>query len=272
MLPDPQLDQIATEMSAARRNARPIACFTPRHPGFDLAGAYAVAARLHAEHVAAGAIPVGRKIGFTNSALWEVYGVGHPIWAYVYDDTVSRPRGRPAHCSLEGLVQPKIEPEIVLHFHRAPPPGADVAAIADCIDWCTQGFEIVQSHFPDWRFSPADAVADNSLHGYLVLGQTVPLASLGDDPVGALERFGVDLFCDGKLCASGRGANALGNPLAALAHLVALLDSQSPAVALKAGEIVTTGTLTAALDIQPRQTWHTELSGIGLEGLAVRFD
>ena len=41
---------------------------------------------------------------------------------------------------------------------------------------------------------------------------------------------------------------------------------------LGAGEIVTTGTLTAAYPARPGETWRTELHGIALPGLAVRFE
>jgi hypothetical protein len=37
----------------------------------------------------AGARPVGRKIGFTNRAIWPKYGVHQPIWGTVYDETLS---------------------------------------------------------------------------------------------------------------------------------------------------------------------------------------
>ena len=32
--------------------------------------------------------PVGRKIGFTNRAIWPKYGVYQPIWGTVYDRTL----------------------------------------------------------------------------------------------------------------------------------------------------------------------------------------
>ncbi len=40
---------------------------------------------------------------------------------------------------------------------------------------------------------------------------------------------------------------------------------------LAAGEIVTTGTLTRALPIQPGEVWSTRLTGVALEGVSVRF-
>ena len=91
---------------------------------------------------------MGRKIGFTNPDMWALYGVGEPIWAYVYDTTVVRVNVGSAPCRLAGFAEPKIEPEGVFHFHSTPPQGGDLAAILDCVDWVTHGFEIVQSHFP----------------------------------------------------------------------------------------------------------------------------
>jgi hypothetical protein len=40
---------------------------------------------------------------------------------------------------------------------------------------------------------------------------------------------------------------------------------------LAAGEIVTTETLTRALPVSAGETWTTELTGVGLDGICVRF-
>jgi 2-oxo-3-hexenedioate decarboxylase len=69
----------------------------------------------------------------------------------------------------------------------------------------------------------------------------------------------------------GSGSNVLGSPLVALGHLVALLRAQPGAPPLAAGEIVTTGTLTDAHPVAPDETWRTEISGVALSGLKVRF-
>jgi 2-keto-4-pentenoate hydratase len=61
------------------------------------------------------------------------------------------------------------EPEIVFRLAAAPSPHMDEAALFGCIDWVAQGFEIVQSVFPGWKFAPADTVIVNGLHGALLL-------------------------------------------------------------------------------------------------------
>ncbi|HSH44124.1 MAG TPA: fumarylacetoacetate hydrolase family protein, partial [Arenicellales bacterium] len=220
---------------------------------------------------AEGAAPLGRKIGFTNSAIWPVYGVHAPVWGYLYDRTVARMEdGRLAY-RLGVLREPKIEPEIVLHFAEAPPVDSDLGAIVECIDWVAHAFEIVQSHYPGWQFQAPDAVADSALHGALLLGEPLAVERLGADPVATLESFSVTLCRDGEELETGKGANVLGGPVAAVAHLIAELEEkQYPP--LQAGEMVTTGTLTAAYPVQPGQHWSTRLEGITLEGISVELE
>jgi len=69
--------------------------------------------------------------------------------------------------------------------------------------------------------------------------------------------------------ATGGGANVLDSPLLAFAHLTQILSKQSRFEPMQAGEIVTTGTLTAALPVAPGQTWNTTFDGINLPGLSI---
>ncbi len=267
MISPADLRAIAQEMKSAQDGVRQVEPFTSRHPGFDLPAAYEVARLVHEARVADGARPVGRKLGFTNPAMWSAYGVREPIWAHIYEATVVRLGGTKATCPLGWLIEPKIEPEIVLHFRVAPRGDGDLAGLLECIDWVAHGFEIVQSHFPGWKFQAPDTVADLSLQGVLLVGPPQPVSALGRNPVAALEAFTLDLSRDGRHVESGRGANVLASPLAAIAHLVSVLASQPGALPLGAGEVVTTGTITAAHAVRPGETWRSELKGIALPGL-----
>ena len=272
MPPEPDLHAIAQQMKAAQDEVRQIEPFTSRVQGYDVASAYAVAHLIHAARLAEGAVAIGRKIGFTNPDMWARYGVREPIWAYVYDSTVVRVSGGHASCHLGRFAEPMIEPEIVFHFRAAPPIGGDLAALLDCIDWVAHGFEIVQSHFPAWKFKAADTVADGALHGALLVGEPQAIDQLGAGLLAALESFSIALSCDGALRETGRGANVLGSPLAAVAHLIEVLARQPQYLPLQAGEIVTTGTLTPAQSVHAGEAWRTELSGIALPGLSVEFE
>jgi 2-oxo-3-hexenedioate decarboxylase len=53
--------------------------------------------------------------------------------------------------------------------------------------------------------------------------------------------------------------------------LVDLLARDQVNPALAAGEIITTGTLTRAFPVSVGETWTTELTGVALNGICVRF-
>lgn len=272
MITTSTLNTLACTVRQAQDSAQALALPTAQHADFSVDDGYAVLQHVQQARIAHGATRVGRKIGFTNANMWARYQVHQPIWGPMYQHTVCTAG---SSFSLRGLMAPKIEPEIVLHFHRAPPPGADAAAVLACIDWVAQGFEIVQCHYADWQFTAADAIADGSLHGALLVGQPVPVSTLGFDVLAALRDIRLDLHGDAVLIDSGTGVNALGNPLMAAAHLVQLLVEQEArgllGAALQAGETVTTGTVTAAFDVRPGQTWSTAVHGMALPELTVAF-
>jgi 2-oxo-3-hexenedioate decarboxylase len=266
-----QLQSIADDIRAAQAQGRQLEPFSARMPGFDLEAGYAVADLLHRDRVQRGERPVGRKLGFTNADMWAIYGVRAPLWAWLYEGSVSQLASPAAVCSLGRFAEPKIEPEIVFKLRSAPPPEAaqDLHALLDHVEWVAHGFEIVQSHFPGWHFQAADATTDQVLHAALLIGPPAPVAQLGPDPVAALEHFSLELFRDGHGVALGRGSHVLGSPLAALAHLLRVLAEQPWAAPLQAGEIVTTGTVTTAQPVRPGEHWHTSLQGLALPGLAL---
>ncbi|NML13968.1 2-keto-4-pentenoate hydratase [Azohydromonas caseinilytica] len=271
MLSIAQLQSVADEIQSARDGTRQLQPFSARLPGFDLGAAYAAAALGHQARLARGERPVGRKLGFTNPDMWDLHGVRAPVWAWLYEDSVSQLTSGSAVCSLSRFAEPRIEPEIVFGLRATPPARADEAALLACIEWVAHGFEIVQSHFPGWRFEAADTVVDQALHGTLLIGAPLSPAALGPDPATALRDFRVELCCDGAPRETGQGSNVLGSPLAALGHLVELLAGEPSAPALQPGDIVTTGTLTTALPVRPGERWSTALRGIALPGLEVEF-
>lgn len=259
------------QLQQAQQQARQIDPIAARLPGFDVTAGYAMADWLHRQRVQHGAVAAGRKIGFTNPAMLARYGVEQPVWGYMYEHTVVHVEDGAARIGIGHLTQPKIEPELALHFHTAPPVNGDLPQILACIDWVAHAFEIVQSHYPDWKFTAADAVADSALHGLLLVGKPLPVAGLGHDPLAVLANFSVALSCNGELRENGTGANVLGSPLSAVAHLIAAIETQAVRRPLQAGELITTGTLTAAFPLHAGETWRTEIQGIALPGLAVTF-
>ena len=264
-------DVIATELLAALDGNTTIGPITNRDRSFDTEAAYQVSAEILRRRRARGEAPIGRKVGFTNRTIWAEYGVSTPMWAHVYDSTVTyfdEPRGRLA---IGHLAQPRIEPEIVLHFKSAPRATEDERDLLSHIDWIAHGYEIVQCHFPNWKFRAADTVADFGLHGALVVGPRRPVDGPAD-LIRKLRTFTIALAKNGTVEAQGGGSNVLDTPLLVVAHLLNILKLQQLFEPLQAGELVTTGTLTPALPIHAGETWTTELSGIELPGLYLHLE
>jgi 2-oxo-3-hexenedioate decarboxylase len=265
------IEAIAKEVADALATGRQIPSISARLADFGLDQAYTVTAELRRLREARGQTQVGRKIGFTNRTIWTQYGVHAPIWGDMYDTTV-RNVGARIEFRLGHLPEPLIEPEIVFGLARAPEPGMDERALIGCIDWIAHGFEIVQSIFPQWKFTPADTVAANGLHGALLVGPRHRVSEQSAaEWLAALTAFEIALYRDGVLIDRGQAELVLGGPLSALAHLNRMLQNDPYNPALRAGEIVTTGTVTRAFPVTAGQTWHTELVGIALDPLIVKF-
>jgi 2-keto-4-pentenoate hydratase len=263
-------DALAAELIELHEAPREVEPFSERFPDLTRESAYRAARHLHAHRLAQGWRPRGRKIGFTNRALWPRYGMHEPIWGWVYEETLVAAQGGRARVSLAGLTQPRIEPEIAFRLRAAPGDARDPEALLEAIDCVMHTIEIVQCHHPDWKFAPTDCCADNALHGRLVVGAPLALDAL-PGLAGRLPAAEVVLARGGVEIERGQGANVLGGPLAALAHLIEVLAGRRDAPPLAAGEIISTGALTDAHPVRPGETWSTRFAGLALPGLTLDF-
>jgi 2-oxo-3-hexenedioate decarboxylase len=265
------LQAVANEVFATLDTGRQIEPFSSRIREFNLDDAYRVTAAVRKMREGRGELPVGRKIGFTNRAIWSEYNVYAPIWGYIFDRTVYHLSDIGDTFSIANLAQPRIEPEIVFRLAEAPAPDMDEKTVLASIDWVAHGFEIVQSIFPGWQFAAPDTVAAFGLHGALLIGPRLPVAGRTEHWSQALSTFEIDLKRNDTAVAHGCASDVLGGPVSALRHLVEILSRDRINPPLIVGEIVTTGTLTRALPVAAGETWTTELIGIPLDNIRVRF-
>jgi len=257
---------LASELLGAYDEARLIPLPSERAGGLTVQSAYEIGDRLRLARLARGERTRGYKIGFTNRTIWARYQVFEPIWAPVWERTVRLLDDAEATTTLQGLVQPRLEPEIVFGFRASPRAGMNEAELTGCLDWVAHGYEIVHTHYEGWRFTAADTVADFALHGRLIVGPRVPVrafARLGEE-LAALE---LTLDCDGREVEIGHGRNVLDGPLNALRLWVDAMAQRTPTWPLGAGDIVTTGTLTDAWPMAPGQVWQSRPSDARLPGL-----
>jgi 2-keto-4-pentenoate hydratase len=264
------LNAIAAEVVSSLTTHHQISAFSRSPRGLTVADAYRVTPLLRAAFEARGDIITGRKIGFTNREMWAAHGVQAPIWGYCTNRTTFEIQNAPTQ-SVGDFAEARIEPEIVFGLGKPPSPTMDESALLDCLEWIALGYEIVQSIFPGWKFTASDTIAANALHGALLIGNRHAIAPRKQAWQHELATFRVELCCNGKLTQTGGGAFVLGSPLLALRHLVELLGHDPHNPPLRAGEIISTGTLTLAAPVRAGETWTTGVHGIPLENIALQF-
>jgi 2-oxo-3-hexenedioate decarboxylase len=140
-------------------------------------------------------------------------------------------------------------------------------------EWIAAGFEIVQSHFPEWKFTPADCTAAFGLHAALTVGEPYAISAKNSDDVAAiLTTFRATLRKGAIVIDTGIGSNVLDSPALAVAHLASVLARHTQHPPLQAGEIVTTGTITDAWRVARGETWSSDYGELPVSGLTLDFD
>ena len=112
-LPHDQLHALAHALSDAEHNATPIPPLTEQAPEITSEEAYAIAADILVHELEHGHRVVGRKVGLTNKALQDAFGIDTPIFGTIFDDTTVRDGGR---IKASELIQPKAEPELAFRL------------------------------------------------------------------------------------------------------------------------------------------------------------
>jgi 2-keto-4-pentenoate hydratase len=242
-------------------------------PGFDLNTAYDVETTLKQFREAAGHKAVGRKVGYANKAMWRVLKLETLVWAHMYDDTVHYADGNSAALTVAHPRSLKIEPEIVFGLKAAVTgEGSDAASALASADWMALGFEIIDCPFHDWKFQPSDFVASFGLHAALVVGERVEVRpDLIPALIEELACFKLRMAKSGEIVEEGSGRNSLKSPALCLAELGNAISRRFPLHPLSAGEVVSSGTLTAGHVTNKSDLWTAEVEGISLPSLTLRL-
>lgn len=261
---------LAREMLDAYATGTPIAVPpSARDGGFSLDAGYAVEAEVVRIRRAGGRVTVGRKIGIANRAAWRALNLSTVVWANMYDDTVHYAKAGRGVVSLARMRAPRIEPEIVVRLKTVPASASPEAAIA-AIEWMAFAFEIVDCPYPDWKFQGGDFMASLGLHAALLVGE--PRTVRPEDAgrlVGQLGSFTARLLKNGQVAQEGGGKNVLENPALCLAEFVSALPAQTFTEPLRAGELISTGSLTVAPPVSAGEQWRVEAEGLDVAPLTI---
>lgn len=266
-------ETLARELLSAYETGQMVPIPPSARHGFDLNTAYAVELMLKRIRETEGHRAVGRKVGYANKAVWRALKLETLVWAHMYDDTVHYSENNSAALSVAHPRSLKIEPEIVFGLKQAfTGQGPDAAAALASADWLAMGFEIIDCPFPEWKFQPGDLVASFGLHAALVIGEKMQIRpELIPQLVEELPRFKVRMSKDGQFVEEGSGKNALKSPALCLAELGAAIERRFPSEPLRAGEVVSSGTLTGGHQTDRGDVWTAEVEGLPLPSLTLRL-
>ena len=206
----------------------------------------------------------GWKIAATSEAGQKHINVPGPMAGRILAETVIADGGT---ASMAGNDMAVAEPEFAFRMGRDLPPRSSpysVAEVLDAVATLHPAIELPDSRYADFvSAGEAQIVADNACAHLFVLGQPTTadwraLDLIEERPVTTLR---------GKQYI-GHGKNVLGDPRVALTWLANELRQLG--VALRAGEVVTTGTCHPPLPIQPGDHVACDFGVLGKVSVGLR--
>ncbi|PWV59855.1 2-oxopent-4-enoate hydratase [Plasticicumulans acidivorans] len=255
------LKSLGDELYQALRARECVEPLTARHADLSIDDAYHISLHMLQRRLGDGEQIIGKKIGVTSKAVMRMLDVHQPDFGYLTDRMVYS-EGEEMPVSSQ-LIQPRAEGELAFILkHDLEGPGVtltDVLRATECVMPC---FEVVDSRIRDWKIRIQDTIADNASCGLFVLGDAAVDPRRVD-----LALAGMVVEKNGEIIATGAGAAALGSPLNAVAWLANTLGGFG--IALKAGEVILSGSLVPLEPVQAGDFMRLSVGGVG--GCSVRF-
>jgi 2-keto-4-pentenoate hydratase len=209
------------------------------------------------EQLAAGARPLGWKVGFGTPAQQEKRGVTGAVVGFLLETPFSAGEPLP----VGGWARAVIEPELAVHLGRDVEGGSDRETVAAAIAGVGAAYEMVDA---DPAITDLEQILATNIFNRGVLLGDVDTARAGGDASGVAVR----VFRDGE------EVGAEDDPVAAVGDLVAHTQHVANLLAelggrLRAGDAVITGAIVPKLEVEPGQEWRTDFGPLG--ELTARF-
>lgn len=256
-----QIEKWAIHLAEAEKTRFGVAPLTELNPEISIDEAYQVQLHTIEGRVANGEKIVGKKIGLTSLAMQQMLGVDQPDYGHLLDGMMIDNGGEIA---ANQVLQPKVEGEIAFVLKKdLQGPNVTVLDVLAATDYVVPALEIVDSRVKDWKIKLEDTVADNASSGLFVLGdKKLPIDGLD------LAQLGMVFYKNGKMMNTGVGAAALGHPATCVAWLANKLSGYE--ITLKAGEVILSGALSAAIVGEPGDHFQARFAHLG--EVNVRFE
>lgn len=264
---DDAIHEAASLLAAARLARGRLDDLPPELSPSDEASAYRIQARLHdLLHQRGEGGYGGHKIGCTTPVMQAYLDIHNPSAGGVLEREI---HDSPAALATRGATRFGVECEVAVRLAVDLPSRPDGAPhrrdeLAPAIGACLATIEIVEDRYCDYsRLSAPMLIADDFFGAGLVLGP----AHADFDP-DALDQTTAIMLIDDVEVGAGRGSDILGHPLEALAWLANSLNARG--TLLRAGEVVTLGSLVATHWVEPGSTVRVVNAPLG--EVVVRFE
>lgn len=257
---DTHASDCAEKLYLAQRNLSVIPPLTIEDAQMSLETAYGIQRVNVEKKVAQGDRIVGHKIGLTSKPMQIMLGVNEPDFGhllasmqYQSGDIIDYP-----------LIQPKAEPELAFILGEdLLGPNIGLLDVLRATRYILPAIEVIDSRIADWRIKLADTIADNASSGCFVLSDSVnSVENTNIMTVGGIMRI------NGRVVQTGAGAAVIGNPAIAVAWLANKLTSLG--TPLKAGDIILSGAISAAVPIKPGDQVSLSFGRLGRVEMTLR--
>ena len=201
----------------------------------------------------------GYKLGYTSAAMRRQMNISSSNYGILTQDQLVRGET----IAYAELIHPLIEPEIAIRLAKDLPQAAvhDAGSVLQAAPEFMLAIEVCDTRYPGYEFKAVDNIADNSSAARYALGAAAKVESAS-----YLKALDVELWIDGEIKDKGNGANALGDPLLAVAWLANRLGAENKS--LQNGDVVLTGGLTKGYRIAKGQ--HV-VHRVGSAEVSLRF-
>jgi len=247
-------EQWCNSLLKAREELKPTDSLCSTIGDLSVEEAYDVQAMLIQHRIRKGERVIGWKVGATSRSVMDQLNLIEPIFGCM---TNKSDYSSQTEVKASEFCRLAVEGEIAFVLGK-PLRGPDITNVdvIQAISGIMGAVELVDCRITDWNATTSEAVADNALHAGIILGSLMTPISGFD-----LIHERVALRKNAQLLASASGIAAMGNPLTVvtwLANKFAESDRE-----LRAGDIVSTGSLTKFFFVAPGDVIEVSFSNLG---------
>lgn len=254
------LNDLAEQLFAARRDARPVESLDDAFAGLDCVAGYALQEKLVERSIAAGRRPVGWKVGLTSPTALALFGAEEPMVGRIFADSLIDDGGT---LDVARACSPRIEGELLIEMGQLPDPDADEAALIGSIRSVRPAIEIADSRIAGWPRGVGHATGDNACCGWLVSAGT-GLAPTGID----FARVAMEMSENDVPIVAGKGSDCMGSILNVYRWFAAKALRMGWAV--QPGDLLLTGAMGRAAPLVGGCDYRVTLTGLGMVTLSTK--